>query len=297
MFNRRRAVVVDLAIGLGIPAIQMPLQFVVQGHRYDIWEDIGCYPTTVNTPPAYPLTFVWPNVIGLISAVYCTVLSLRAFMKHRARFSEFITSNTTLTTNRYFRLMSLATVELVFSTPISAYGLYLNATHKPIYPWQGWANLHFDWYLIDQYPAVLWRANRIETITLELSRWSLVFCAFLFFGFFGFANEAKKHYRLALSAVAKRFGVMPLSSSTHSPKAPVRVKVAIAMTTTSDSTPPSISYPTLKSTSTPIVKTTSHKSDSSSILYTPASKFQIDFDTLPTSASLHESPRKPHYHV
>lgn len=83
----------DLAIGLGIPAIQMPLrtslqlpfvfnsfsnpstEFIVQGHRYDIWEDIGCFPTTVNTPAAYPLSFVWPNIIGLVSAVYCGMCS------------------------------------------------------------------------------------------------------------------------------------------------------------------------------------------------------------------------------
>lgn len=86
---------VDLAIGLGIPALQMILrmsllssfpcietdkfkysEFVVQGHRYDIWEDIGCYPTTVNTPPAYPLSFVWPTVIGLVSAVYCSTFAI-----------------------------------------------------------------------------------------------------------------------------------------------------------------------------------------------------------------------------
>lgn len=47
-------------------------EFVVQGHRYDIWEDIGCLPTTVNTPAAYPLSFVWPIVISLVSASYCS---------------------------------------------------------------------------------------------------------------------------------------------------------------------------------------------------------------------------------
>jgi len=85
---------VDLAIGLGLPALQMALrefcpcfascscaemqllEFIVQGHRYDIWEGVGCYPTTVNTPAAYPLSFLWPIVIGLVSAFYCSKLLL-----------------------------------------------------------------------------------------------------------------------------------------------------------------------------------------------------------------------------
>ena len=42
-----------------------------QGRRYDVYEDIGCYPVVVNVWLAYPLVMAWPLVIGLISAVYC----------------------------------------------------------------------------------------------------------------------------------------------------------------------------------------------------------------------------------
>ncbi|KAJ3505024.1 hypothetical protein NLJ89_g7633 [Agrocybe chaxingu] len=192
-----RAVMVDLAIGLGIPALQMVLQFVVQGHRYDIFEDIGCYPTTVNTPAAYPLSFVWPNVICLISVIYC-ILTLHAFMMRRAQFSQFVSSNTSLSINRYFRLMCLATSEVFFTVPLSSYGLYLNITSKPIYAWKSWADIHY--------------ACRVAVITLELGRWSLILCALVFFGFFGFADEARKNYRRAYWVVVKRFGFVPQSA-------------------------------------------------------------------------------------
>lgn len=46
-------------------------EFVVQGHRYDIFEDIGCFPALVNSLPTYFLSGIWPIPIGLISAVYC----------------------------------------------------------------------------------------------------------------------------------------------------------------------------------------------------------------------------------
>lgn len=46
-------------------------EYIVSGHRYDVYGDIGCFPFTYNTLPAYPLVVIWPVVIGLISAVYC----------------------------------------------------------------------------------------------------------------------------------------------------------------------------------------------------------------------------------
>lgn len=69
--EKRRAIMVDLAIGLGIPLLEMCLQYIVQGHRFNIFEDIGCYPMTWNTTPAYPLVFCWPVAIGVVSAIYC----------------------------------------------------------------------------------------------------------------------------------------------------------------------------------------------------------------------------------
>ncbi|KAF9494768.1 pheromone receptor [Pleurotus eryngii] len=207
LLQKRRAVMTDLAIGLGIPFTQMGLQMIVEGHRYDIWEDIGCLPKTFNTPPAYPLSILWPLVIGLISAVYC-LLTLRAFMIRRVQFQQLLARNSSLTVNRYFRLMSLATLELSFNTPISAYGLYLTITSSEIQPWRGLADAHFDWYTIDTFPAVLWRGNRTVVTTLELTRWSIVFCGLVFFAFFGFAEEARRHYRMAYEAVAKKLGIL-----------------------------------------------------------------------------------------
>ncbi|KAJ6543082.1 pheromone A receptor-domain-containing protein [Mycena capillaripes] len=205
---KRRAVMIDLAIALGLPILQLPLQYIVQGHRYDILEDIGCYPFTYNTVPAYPLIFLWPNIINLVSATY-SILTIRTFMKRRAQFNQFLSSNTALTANRYFRLMALATLELVLNTPISSYGLYLNVTQSPIAPWVSWENTHFDFGTIDVWPSFIWRGNHQTVVAVELSRWAQIFCAFVFFAFFGFAAEARKHYRGAFWAVGKRLGFTP----------------------------------------------------------------------------------------
>ncbi|KAJ6470316.1 putative transmembrane pheromone receptor [Mycena sanguinolenta] len=206
--DKRRAVLVDLAIGLGIPFLQMPLQFIVQGHRFNIVENIGCYPTTYNVALAYPLGYLWPNIINVASGCYA-ILTLRAFLQRRAQFSQFLSLNSGLTTTRYFRLMALASVELFISLPIVTYALYLNISHSPIEPWISWSNVHADFSTVLQVPAIIWRADRHSQASVELTRWTGVIGALVFFAFFGFAAEARKHYRLAFCAIVKPCGFTP----------------------------------------------------------------------------------------
>jgi pheromone a factor receptor len=102
--------------------------------------------------------------------------------------------------------MGLAGIELCLGIPWSTYAaLYLNIKNG-INPWISWANVHANFYYVGQFPAFEWKANPIALTAIELSRWAPVICAFIFFAFFGFAQEARKHYRLAFNSVAKKVG-------------------------------------------------------------------------------------------
>jgi len=209
--EKRRTVMIDLAIGLGIPFLQMILQVIVQGHRFNIYEEIGCYPMTYNTPPAYPLVFCWPVVISIMSALYC-LSTIRILVKRRADFNQLLAGNNNLNSSRYLRLISLAGFELILGIPLSVYlSLYLNlhqpgTNQSPINPWISWANVHYHFSYVGQFPSIEWKQDPITVTAIEMTRWSMILCAFIFFGFFGFAQEARKHYRIAFHSVAKRVG-------------------------------------------------------------------------------------------
>nr|AAZ14943.1 putative transmembrane pheromone receptor [Coprinellus disseminatus] len=209
--ERRKSVYIDVLIGVGIPVLQMILQFVVQGHRYDIYEDIGCFPTSVNTALAYPLSYVWSNVLSLTSATY-GVLTLRAFLVRRAQFSQLLTRNPNLSMSRYFRLMALAAVEICISVPICTFTLVYNVVTRPVVPYTSWSDIHADFFIIGHYPAVFWRSTVASEASLEITRWSLVICALVFFAFFGFADEARKNYRSALAAISRVLGCKVIPS-------------------------------------------------------------------------------------
>lgn len=136
-------------------------------------------------------------------------MSIRAFNKSRAQFKEFLSSSghSNINNSRYIRLMCLAGAELFCTIPLGCYAIYLNAHNGGMRPWKGWADTHSHFSRVQQIPSILWRSNSRTEVSLELTRWIVVFCAFIFFAFFGFADEAKKNYRSGLSTIAKKVGM------------------------------------------------------------------------------------------
>ncbi|KAF8207432.1 pheromone A receptor-domain-containing protein [Mycena galopus ATCC 62051] len=211
---KRRAIWEDLAIGLGLPLLQIPLQYIVQGHHYDIFEDIGCVDETHETPVSIVLYRLPPILVGCVSAIYCT-LSIRAFYAQRASFKDLLSAsqNANLSLNRYLRLMLLAGTDIIFTIPLSVFVLYVATVVQGIVPWVSWADTHSNFSRVDQIPGVFWRANVWDVAGVEGMRWMTVGAGLLFFAYFGFAEEAVKNYRGAWYTVARRVG-LPVSSST-----------------------------------------------------------------------------------
>ena len=122
------------------------------------------------------------------------VLTLISFIRRQAQFSQFLSTNSSLTASRYFRLMALACTEILCTTPLAIFQITLNATAAPIMPWVSWEDTHYGFDRVGQIPAVIWRGSHLVVAGLTLTKWSSVICAFIFFIFFGFAAEARRHY-------------------------------------------------------------------------------------------------------
>ncbi|KAH9986175.1 pheromone A receptor-domain-containing protein [Russula compacta] len=196
--EKLRAMFVDLAIGLGLPFLQMILQIVVEGRRFSIYERIGCQLVVFNTALAYPLSFLWPPVISFIVLVY-SCLNIYLFWKSSRQLNEMLGSNKNPNQSRYTRLIALSIAQSVCTLGISLCFIYIQTYHMPLFPWGSWEAAHLDYSVIDQFSADQWLDIPVTAIRLELQRWIFVFSAFIFFAFFGFAEEAQRHYRMVIS--------------------------------------------------------------------------------------------------
>lgn len=217
--DKWRAVIIDLSISIGIPVIVMALHYIVQGHRFDILEDVGCWPAIYNVIPAYFLVYMWPSLLGCISFVY-SGLTLAAFYKRRMAFNSLISGNNSMNANRYARLMMLSVVEMAFTVPISIYSVYISGTSIPMQSWVSFSDTHYNFSYVGLIPAAEWTSNSIYKQSIDLTRWLFPVCAFTFFALFGFASEARKHYWLYFLWIAKRFGYNPSVMQTSTPHAP-----------------------------------------------------------------------------
>ncbi|KIK58755.1 hypothetical protein GYMLUDRAFT_170577 [Collybiopsis luxurians FD-317 M1] len=208
--DKRRAIYQDLAIVIGLPVLVLVLHIIVQPHRFNIFEEYGCSIATYNTLPAVFLYYISPIVIGLVSFVY-SALILRTFYVRRIQFNHLFSTNSAINPSRYLRLMLLALMDILCTIPLGIYMVYIDLKSVPLAPWISWADTHFDFGRVELVPAVIWRSSPDSAIAIEINRWTPVFCAFIFFALFGFAEEARKNYRRAFWFVVKPLGFRPTS--------------------------------------------------------------------------------------
>ncbi|KAJ7861338.1 pheromone A receptor-domain-containing protein [Mycena leptocephala] len=158
----RRAILIDLAIGLGIPLLQIPSR-----HRYNIFEDIGCLDETYETAPAVVLLHLSPSSSA-------PSLPPHKIYHSRAQFRLHL-STSAHNLNRYIRLMALTSPNLLLTTPLGIWVLWVNICVVGFVG--GYAHERGDGGVC---PAVL--------------------CVL------GVADEATKSYRGAFQSVARRVG-------------------------------------------------------------------------------------------
>ncbi|KIK89783.1 hypothetical protein PAXRUDRAFT_831771 [Paxillus rubicundulus Ve08.2h10] len=205
--DNRRELWIDLAIGLGFPCLIMALQYVVQGHRFNIVEQIGCFPATYTTVAALVLIFVWPVVIGFISAVFA-VFTFRAAYYQKTLLDEYLRTSCEISANCYWRLMALCVTEICCTIPCGIVAIVLDTMNGQVHPYISWSNVHADFSRVGQYPTVVWQSSSITAAGVEITRWLYIFCAFVSFGFFGLGEEARESYWYALRATTRAVGFL-----------------------------------------------------------------------------------------
>ena len=134
-----------------------------------------------------------------------TVRTIYALYKRQRQFRQFMASSQGFSSSLYFRLMIISATEILSTIPLGTYILVSNVKGG-VGPWSSWASTHRHYSVVYQIPGSIWKNNRQFSLSLDMFRWLLVGCAFIFFAFFGFAEEARQNYRRLYTSLASRFG-------------------------------------------------------------------------------------------
>jgi hypothetical protein len=126
-------------------------------------------------------------------------MAIYAFYKRKRNHMQLISS---ANRGRYLRLMTISSIEILGTIPLGTYFIVTD-TKIGVEPWKGWARMHSHYSEVEHVAGFIWRNG---SHNIELFRWSLVLCAFIFFALFGFAGEAREHYYRLYNSLARRIG-------------------------------------------------------------------------------------------
>ncbi|TDL16350.1 STE3-domain-containing protein [Rickenella mellea] len=201
--EKLKAVIVDMLITLGFPLFIIGIAYISQGHRYDIFEDVGCTFHIHDAWPAFLTYYMWPLTIALISAVYCG-MNLRTIYRRRSALNKFNLADSTLPAKIYMRLLYLSCTEIVFTIPFASWVLYTDIIN--IAPYISWADTHSFFHLVWAYPSIIWHNEKELRPIVEFYRWNIIICAIVFIGFFTFADESRRNYGILFGRLMKWCG-------------------------------------------------------------------------------------------
>ncbi|GAA5820964.1 hypothetical protein JCM10212_001590 [Sporobolomyces blumeae] len=195
--DRRRRRMEELALGLGFPILIMILHTVVQGHRYDIYERVGCVVSVYWSLPLILLVQIWPIIFLLASCVYA-VLAVRLFLARRKQFASVLeSSKSAISTSRFIRLIALSGLQAAYTLPILLFVRIYSLVHQPLLPYVSWEFVHEDFGWVGKYSnAYLDKYTpEVTAQVLELGYWLYPVSSALFFVFFGLGAESIAAYK------------------------------------------------------------------------------------------------------
>ena len=120
------------------------------------------------------------------------------FYRQNRDVNDFLRSDTSVSRTNYFRILALASVDIVLTLPFGIVNIVLSAmafareVGLPFY-W-GWTLLHTDWEPVSYSYAEIKAGGTGTLAQLYFSQWTSPVLAFVIFGLFGLTSEARASY-------------------------------------------------------------------------------------------------------
>ena len=137
-------------------------------------------------------------------------MSICAFYMHRRNLTRSVSGHNN--GPRYLRLIAISTTEILGTVPLGTFFIVHNVK-MGITPWTSWANMHSHYSAVEQVAGFTWKNDPQMALGLEMGRWLVVACAFIFFALFGLSVEAREKYYRLYKSLTRRTSIRTSSSA------------------------------------------------------------------------------------
>jgi pheromone a factor receptor len=190
--QRRRRIAIEIALCVGAPVYIMVAHFIVQSGRYYVFAITGCVPILDSSWPSIVLVLIWPGVMWLVAAVYCSII-IHRLIKYRRQVSSILaTPHSRFNQSQFTRLFAMATALILVFLPVALYILVQNLSYSGVRNPYSWSRTH-DWTNSTFFMPSSSGEN--------FGRWIEVVTGFVVFISFGFSHDGLLMYRRLLLKV------------------------------------------------------------------------------------------------
>ncbi|EGN92611.1 hypothetical protein SERLA73DRAFT_65479 [Serpula lacrymans var. lacrymans S7.3] len=189
---KRRRIIFESLMCFGLPLVYIALHFIVQSHRFDVFEGFGCRPTTFTSIPAIFLVWIPPLFLSLATLVHAG-LSWRHFLCRGIQFARCgYGSPLSLTSSHYIRLVVISVAEVVWVLIVISVEMRFKLS-SGLEPWTSLSDVHKDFSRVLTFGV---QDTSRSTISSLLFSWiATPIESLLFFALFASGNDAVAGYK------------------------------------------------------------------------------------------------------
>ncbi|KAI0312004.1 GPCR fungal pheromone mating factor [Amylostereum chailletii] len=177
---------------------------IVQGYRFDIYEEFGCYPVH-----AAGLSVLLVNswaILFPIASMFLHSQVFRTFFQHYIHLSEFADDSNPVMRVQYVRILIQCSLHVILVLPLNVLILIIQIKRAPLatqsfYP--GWEVAHRTWEP-RSIPAIEWRQNYWDVLNFQLTQYLSISIAPVFFGLAGLTDEVVEKMERVFRTVVRR---------------------------------------------------------------------------------------------
>ncbi|VDB83397.1 unnamed protein product [Peniophora sp. CBMAI 1063] len=212
---KRKELAIEWSLGLVIPLVVAgPLYYIIQQLRFEVNEGFGCD----NSPDGSILEILlldsWSIIPPLVSiAIYYPHVA-RLFYRQRRDINHFLRTNDSVSRTNYFRILALASIDILLTLPIGITNIVLDVKTALSYygsiPFYfGWTYEHTDWEPESFSYADIVVQGTSSVAQFYFNQWTSPILAFAIFALFGVTSEARASYWRIICTIGGWIGWKP----------------------------------------------------------------------------------------
>ncbi|KAJ6566733.1 GPCR fungal pheromone mating factor [Mycena capillaripes] len=184
---------VEITLCWGFPTLIMALHYVVQGHRFDLLENLGCWPAVYYSWPSVIILTLSRWIPAVVALLYSTIAFFHICRKRLAFRSIMEKSECSLTLPQYIRLMIMVVflgtynVALISVCAVDDYS-------DGLQPWISWSYVHEGFSYVGQYGYGDPSLGARDWLYVFVFWSAIPLTGLLFFALFGIGEEARNDY-------------------------------------------------------------------------------------------------------